>query len=142
MGDFLTWLCHNSVKDTTMDLQRLAIRLSVLLLTMAVGLSIHRSQSKAEDLPTESLYIGDGGSLGGGGGDSSLAQFSAATGGFLGTVVKSKAGLHGPRGLVLDVDANLLVADQNAVTGTPGDILLYSSTTGKLLQRVVPHSDP
>ena len=57
-------------------------------------------------------------------------------------MVKSKAGLHGPRGLVLDADGNLLVADQDAVTGTPGDILLYSSATGKLLQRVVPHSDP
>ena len=81
------------------------------------------------------MYIGDGS-------DNSLKVFDAATGGFIGTVVKSQGGLHGPRGLLIVSGGNLLVSDQNVNTSTNGDILLYDSTTGELLNRVVSHDDP
>jgi hypothetical protein len=81
------------------------------------------------------LYIGDGS-------DNSLKKFDAATGAFLGSTVKSTAGLHGPRGLVVTPGGGLLVSDQNSKTATRGDILLYSAATGKLLNRVVSNSDP
>jgi hypothetical protein len=88
------------------------------------------------------MYIGDGS-------DNSLKVFAikkdtitaSVTASFKGTVVKSQAGLHGPRGLVI-AGGNLLVSDQNVLTSTNGDISLYDSTTGKLLNRVVPHDDP
>jgi len=80
------------------------------------------------------MYVGDGG-------DNSLKAFNAATGEFLGTVVKSQGGLHGPRGLLIDGGGNLLVSDQNSGTSTQGEVSLYSSATGKLLSRVVSHDD-
>jgi DNA-binding beta-propeller fold protein YncE len=110
--------------------------IGVALLALAAGLGIHNSVTKAAGpFLAEPLYIGDAA-------DNSLKRFSAATGDFHGATVKSKAGLHGPRGLVLDANGNLIVADQNFGTSTPGEILLYSTTTGKLLDRVVAHSDP
>jgi hypothetical protein len=86
------------------------------------------------------MYIGDGS-------DNSLKVFDVITGpgqataSFKGTLVKSQAGLHGPRGLVI-AGGNLLVSDQNVGTATNGDILLYDSATGNLLNRVVSHDDP
>jgi DNA-binding beta-propeller fold protein YncE len=81
------------------------------------------------------MYIGDGS-------DNSLKVFDAHTGSFMGTLVKSQGGLHGPRGLLIFEGGNLLVSDQNIDTSTNGDISLYDSATGKLLNRVVSHDEP
>jgi hypothetical protein len=46
-------------------------------------------------------------------------------------------------GLVFNADrSGLFVADQNLSTATRSDILLFSATTGSLLQRVVSNGDP
>jgi hypothetical protein len=73
--------------------------------------------------------------------DTVTSSVSSVTASFMGTVVKSQGGLHGPRGLLI-VDGNLLVSDQNSDTSTNGDISLYDSATGKLLNRVVSHNEP
>src|SRR5215467_10589535 len=96
----------------------------------AAVLALAAMQSARADV----MYIGDGS-------NNSLKVFDAATGSFMGTVVKSQGGLHGPRGLLI-AGGNLLVSDQNVGTSTNGDISLYDSTTGKLLNRVVSHNDP
>jgi DNA-binding beta-propeller fold protein YncE len=110
---------------------RLALGLAALAV-IAVGLKTGPAAAYGGD---DVVYIGDGG-------DNSIKAFDASTGAYLTTVVKSQAGLHGPRGLVLNRDGNLIVSDQNASTSTNGDISLYSSSTGKLLSRIVSHSDP
>jgi hypothetical protein len=84
------------------------------------------------------MYIGDGS-------DNSLKVFAikkdtmtaSLTASFKGTLVKSQGGLHGPRGILIDAAGNLLVSDQNLNTSANGDILLYDSSTGKLLNHVV-----
>jgi DNA-binding beta-propeller fold protein YncE len=106
--------------------------ISVVLLVAAAAFSV----ADADSADADSLYVGDAG-------DNSVKSFDASTGDFLGTTVKhALSGLHGPRGLVVNADGNLLVSDQNVGTSTPGDVLLYSSTTGKLLDRIVSHDDP
>jgi len=97
---------------------------------LTIGISID-TRSHAED----QFYVGDVS-------NNSVKSFDASTGNYLGATVKAVAGLHGPRGLLINPDGNLVVSDQNAGTSAPGDILLYSTTTGKLLQRIVAHSDP
>jgi DNA-binding beta-propeller fold protein YncE len=52
-----------------------------------------------------------------------------------------RAACTDPRGLLI-AGGNLLVSDQNVGTSTNGDVSLYDSTTGKLLNRVVSHDDP
>mgnify|MGYP005813896721 CR=1 FL=1 len=79
------------------------------------------------------LYIGDAA-------DNSIQRFDATTGEHLGKVVKSKGGLHGPQGIVVSPQGNLLVADQNVDTSANGDLLLYG-VDGKLLDRTVKHAD-
>jgi hypothetical protein len=85
------------------------------------------------------MYVGDGS-------DNSVKVFDVTTGqapaSFIGTLVKSQGGLHGPRGLLIVEGGNLLVSDQNSDTSTNGDISLYDSATGKLLNRVVSHNEP
>jgi hypothetical protein len=97
----------------------------------AAVLALAAMQSARADV----MYIGDGS-------DNSLKVFDAATGSFMGTVVKSQGGLHGPRGLLIVDGGNLLVSDQNIDTSTNGDISLYDRATGKLLNRVVSHNEP
>lgn len=111
------------------------MRVLFRFLSFAAAVTLLAAPSSRPACGADTLVIGDGS-------DNSLKAFDSATGAFQGSLVKSKAGLHGPRGLVIDGDGNLLVSDQNVGTATPGDILLYSGTTGKLLQRVVPQSDP
>jgi hypothetical protein len=86
--------------------------------------------------PADSLYIGDAA-------DNSVKRFDATTGAFQGALVKSVAGLHGPMGLVFNADrSGLIVDDQNVDNSTRSDILLFSATTGSLLQRIVSNNDP
>jgi hypothetical protein len=104
---------------------------SVAALILAVGLG-----ASSLNCAADSLYIGDTS-------DNTVKSFDAATGEFLGATVKrSLSGLHGPRGLLMDTGSDLLASDQNAGTSTAGDILEYDTATGKLSERVVPHSDP
>ena len=97
---------------------------------LIVGTSIDTRSHAADE-----LYVGDIS-------NNSVQKFDASTGAYLGATVKALAGLHGPRGILVNPGGNLLVSDQNAGTSAPGDILLYSRTTEKLLQRIVAHSDP
>jgi hypothetical protein len=98
--------------------------------------------ARGEVINIDLMYIGDGS-------DNSLRVFAikkdtvtgSVTASFAGTLVKSQGGLHGPRGLLVDAVGNLLVSDQNVGTGTNGDILLYDSATGNLLNRVVSHDN-
>jgi streptogramin lyase len=86
--------------------------------------------------PADSLYIGDAA-------DNSVKRFDATTGAFQAALVKSVAGLHGPMGLVFNADrSGLIVDDQNVDNSTRSDILLFSATTGSLLQRIVSNNDP
>jgi len=125
------------MSNNTKYLRSIGGLFSIALLVLTVGLSIHTSLSNAADAElADSLYIGDTN-------DNTVKRFGAITGEFLGTTIKqSLAGLHGPRGLLINSDGNLLVSDQNVGTSTRGDILLYSTATGELLERIVPHSDP
>ena len=102
----------------------------IALGVLAIGISTDTHSHAADQ-----LYVGDIS-------NNSVKSFDASTGSYLGATVKAVAGLHGPRGILINPDGNLLVSDQNAGTSAPGDILLYSTTTGKLLQRIVAHSDP
>jgi hypothetical protein len=107
----------------------------------ATVLALVAMQSARGDV-IDLMYIGDGS-------DNSLKVFTinkdtvkgSLTAIPTGTLVKSQGGLHGPRGLLI-AGGNLLVSDQNVGTSTNGDISLYDSTTGKLLNRVVSHNDP
>lgn len=102
---------------------------SLLGLTIGLGF-IPTANAQA----TDSLYVGDAA-------DNTVKRFDASTGQFLGAFVKrSLAGLHGPRGLILDAANNLTIVDQNAATSTPGEVLQYGPT-GALSARIVPHSD-
>ena len=104
----------------------------------AAVLALAAMQSARADV-TDVMYIGDGS-------DNSVKVFDVTTGqapaSFKGTLVKSQGGLHGPRGLLIVEGGNLLVSDQNVDTSTNGDISLYDSATGKLLNRVVSHDEP
>jgi hypothetical protein len=100
----------------------------------AAVLALAAVQSARADV-TDVMYVGDGS-------DNSVKVFDAATGSFMGTLVKSQGGLHGPRGLLIVEGGNLLVSDQNVDTSTNGDISLYDSATGKLLNRIVSHNEP
>jgi len=104
----------------------------------AAVLALAAMQSARADV-TDVMYIGDGS-------DNSVKVFDVTTGqapaSFKGTLVKSQGGLHGPRGLLIVEGGNLLVSDQNLDTSTNGDILLYDSATGNLLNRVVSHDEP
>lgn len=103
------------------------VRIAVFVMPAMLGFQVPA-------LSADFLYIGDRA-------DNTVKQFDAATGQYIGAFVKhSRAGLHGPGGLVLDASGNLIVSDQNVGTATRGDILQYS-TTGQLLDRIVKHSD-
>jgi sugar lactone lactonase YvrE len=95
--------------------------------------------ARGDAIDIDLMYIGDGS-------DNSLKVFTikkdTVTASFTGTVVKSQGGLHGPHGLLIDAGGNLLVSDQNVGTSANGDISLYDSATGKLLNRVVSHDEP
>jgi hypothetical protein len=80
------------------------------------------------------LYVGDAS-------DNSLKLFDGATGAFQGAVIKSKAGLHGPMGLIA-VEGDLIVSDQNVDTSAQGELLRYDPQASSLVERIVPHSDP
>lgn len=102
---------------------------SLLGLTIGLGF-VPTANAQA----TDSLYVGDAA-------DNTVKRFDASSGQFLGAFVKrSLAGLHGPRGLILDAANNLTIVDQNAATSTPGEVLQYGPT-GALSARIVPHSD-
>ena len=88
------------------------------------------------DAPADSLYVGDTS-------DNTVKRFDADTGDYLGDAVKqSRSGLHGPRGILVDAGGNLILSDQNVGTAAAGDILQYDIRTGKLVNRIVPHSNP
>jgi len=114
-----------------------------VLVALAVGLAVLAgSTSPGRAATSDSLYVGDIG-------DNTIKRFGVdaatptAAGVFQGALVKSTAGLHGPMGLVFNADrSGLIVDDQNLATATRSDILLFSATTGALVQRIVPHSDP
>jgi DNA-binding beta-propeller fold protein YncE len=108
-----------------------------LLVELTAGLALLAGGSSPTRAATaDSLYIGDAS-------DNTIKRFDATTGAFQGALVKSSAGLHGPMGLVFNADrSGLFVADQNLNTATRSDILLFSATTGSLLQRVVSNGDP
>jgi DNA-binding beta-propeller fold protein YncE len=116
-------------KDPNMNITRKSRKLiGVVLLVAAAAFSVSAD--------ADSLYVGDTG-------DNAVKSFDASTGDFLGITVKhALSGLRGPRGLVLNADGNLLISDQNVDTSTRGDVLLYSSKTGKLLDRIVSNGDP
>jgi hypothetical protein len=80
------------------------------------------------------LYIGDVY-------DNSVKQFDVATGAFQGRFVKSQGGLHAPTGMIFDSGGNLMAANQNANTGTSGEILQYDAA-GKLLNQIVKNNAP
>jgi hypothetical protein len=108
-----------------------------VLVELAAGLALLAGASSPTRAATaDSLYVGDAS-------DNTIKRFDATTGAFQGALVKSSAGLHGPMGLVFNADrSGLFVADQNLNTATRSDILLFSATTGSLLQRVVSNGDP
>lgn len=111
--------------------RKLSGLIGVILLVLT---SAMRSTVPAGAQAADILYIGDGA-------DNAVKRFDAATGFALTDLVKSTAGLHGPRGLVFDPEGNLVVSDQNVGTSSRGDILLYGGG-GQLLDRIVPNSDP
>jgi sugar lactone lactonase YvrE len=109
-----------------------ATRAGLAALMLIAGLGV----LAPKDAPADVLYVGDTG-------DNTIKGFDTDTGAYLGAIVKrSLAGLHGPRGILLDAGGNLIVSDQNAQTSASGDILQYDSASGKLINRIVPHSDP
>jgi sugar lactone lactonase YvrE len=103
------------------------VGMGLLALTMGLGAV---STVNAAD----SLYIGDAN-------DNSVKQYDASTGAFQGIFVKSQGGVHLPNGIIFDSAGNLLVSNQNANTGTSGEILQFD-TTGKLLDQLVQNNDP
>lgn len=87
-------------------------------------------------VPTaDSLYVADfqhGGVL----------RFDADTGANLGTFVEASKSLKGGRGVLIDGQGHLLLANQNAGRGKPGEIMRYSVATGAFDGEVVPFQDP
>ncbi len=83
----------------------------------------------------DSLYIGDGN-------DDTVKRYDAETGAFISVFVgPGSGGLHGPRGLLIDNDGNLLVSSQNFGLKIPGAILRFDGTTGASLPDLVSSSD-
>ena len=104
-------------------------RLSMLILIVGLGI-IHDSYAQSD-----SLYIGDGS-------DNTIKRFDATTvtNNFQG--IFAKGGMKGPMGLVFDLNGDLIVSNQNVLTSTHGELLLYAGGTGALLKRIVANSDP
>ncbi len=95
------------------------------------GLGIN-SPAHAED----SLYVGDQS-------DNTVKRFDADTGAFQGAFVnKGNSPIKGPRGLIFNLDGDLLIANQNAGANKSGEILKHRGTTGEFLGALVPHNDP
>ena len=108
-------------------------RAAQFMSTVAVVLIAQVTVSTPSSAQTaDSLYVGDAG-------DNTVKRFDLQ-GQSLGTFVKSTSGLRGPRGLVFNNGGDLIVSDQNVATSSNSDILEYDST-GRLLSRLVPHSD-
>lgn len=81
------------------------------------------------------LYVGDSS-------NDSIQQFDASTGAYIGTLVPpGSAGLHGPRGIVLD-QGNLLVVNQNINLPKNGEVLRYTSQSGAPTSPLVPALNP
>ncbi|WP_394138816.1 YncE family protein [Cytobacillus oceanisediminis] len=90
------------------------------------GFDFPQSSTAGQDF----LYIGDGS-------DNTVKTFDPETGEFLGSfVVPRSGGLNGPRGLLFDHGADLLVANQN-VRRNNGNILKYSGQSGRFLGELV-----
>jgi DNA-binding beta-propeller fold protein YncE len=123
---------HAMINMAHTDERGAGFSLTALILIAALGiLSPHAA-------PAESLYVGDVS-------DNSVKRFEVEGMElvFQGAAVKrSLGGLKGPRGILVDAGNNLIVSDQNVGTAAPGSIQQYSSLTGKLLNRIVNHSDP
>jgi hypothetical protein len=86
--------------------------------------------------PHDILYVGDGS-------DDSVKSFDATTGAFVGTAVApARGGLHGPRGMVFEDPAHLLVVNQNVNQPFNGEVLDYNIRTGTPRGAVVPSSSP
>jgi hypothetical protein len=83
----------------------------------------------------DSLYVGDAV-------NNTVQRFDAGTGAALGTFVDGSKSLDGPRGMVFDGQGHLLVVNQNANRGKPGEILEYDAATGAFLGELVPFQDP
>lgn len=82
----------------------------------------------------DSLYIGDES-------DSSVKQFDAQTGTYLGTFIPpGSGGLDGPRGMLHVV--NLLVANQNEGLRIPGELDEYNHIEGDFLRALVSSTAP
>jgi DNA-binding beta-propeller fold protein YncE len=102
------------------------------------GLEDRAVPSCAQDV----LYISDTAG-------NTVQRFDATTGAFLDTLAKGNKSLHGPQGL-LYVEAGapgieddyVLVANQNANRGKPGEILKYDAATGEFIDELVPFQDP
>jgi hypothetical protein len=102
------------------------VGMGLLAVTMGLG--------AVPTVNADSLYIGDLN-------DNSVKQYDASTGSFQGIFVKSQGGIHVPNGIIFNSSGDLLVSNQNANTGTSGEILQFD-TTGKLLDQLVQNNDP
>ena len=81
------------------------------------------------------MYIGDGH-------DNTVKQFDATSGTALGTFVNGSKSMDSLRGMVFDGHGDLLVVNQNANSGKPGEIMKYDATTGAFLGELFPLQDP
>jgi glucose/arabinose dehydrogenase len=107
---------------------RASVGLTVVALIAGFGIA----------LPTgaDSLYVGDGS-------DNTIKRFDADTGVFQGAFVKKgNSPIKGPRGIIFDLDGDLLVSNQNAGANKSGEILEHDGLTGAFLGALVSHNDP
>jgi hypothetical protein len=112
------------------NLQGIRARSSLAVLALVVGFFI-TSPSHAD-----SLYVGDQS-------DNTVKRFDADTGTFQGEFVKKgNSPIKGPRGLIFNVDGDLLVSNQNSGTNKAGEILKHDGGTGDFLGGIIRHNDP
>ncbi len=92
------------------------------------------SLERRELLASDFLYIGDSAT-------DSVHKFDADTGAYVSSFVTvGSAGLHGPRGLVLNAE-NLLVVNQNIGLPKNGEVLRYNGQTGAPTTALVPSTN-
>jgi DNA-binding beta-propeller fold protein YncE len=112
-------------------LQRTQASLNVGLLAMLVGYGFSPLTASAD-----SLFVGDPS-------DNTVKRFDADTGAFQGEFVKKgNSPLKGPRGLIFNLDGDLLVSNQNAGANKSGEILKHAGATGAFLGALIPHNSP